>query len=204
VAEILVKFDEPIAAPSGRAYFAQAVGKEIEGGLWEGWLEFQAVYGEFDALASGRETTQPNRKNLEYWAQGLSKVYLEGALDRAISLAEPPRESRPIEDEPSLFTGPADRGAPPTPAAAAASATPRPILDPFQVYAQGEEILRRELNALSRDHIESIAMAYRIGASTAAGISATSRADLIDAIVGAAQGDQVRGTPDSGAARADL
>jgi hypothetical protein len=40
MAEILVKFDEPIGAPSGEAYFAQAVGREVAGGLWEGLMEF--------------------------------------------------------------------------------------------------------------------------------------------------------------------
>lgn len=197
MAEILVKFDEPIAVPGGKAYFAQAVGKEVEGGLWHGWIEFQAVVAEPDALASGRETTQPNRTNLEYWAQGLTRIYLEGALARAISLTESPRETPPMDAEPSLFSRPADRDR-------TLSASPRPILDPFQVYAQGEEILRRELTALSRDHIESIAIAYRIGASAASGINQTSKADLIDAIVTTVRGSQARGTPDSGEYRPEI
>src|SRR5688572_20968462 len=114
MAEILVKFDEPIAAPSGNTYFAQAVGKEVDGGLWDGWLELQSVGDGLDAVASGRETTQPNRKNLEYWAQGLTKVYLEGALGRAISLAEPTRERSPVEAEPSRFPEPASRASTPS------------------------------------------------------------------------------------------
>jgi len=202
VAEILVKFDEPIAAPGGKAYFAQAVGVEVEGGLWQGWLEFQAVIGEPDALASGRETTQPNRTNLEFWAQGLTKVYLEGALARAIWLAEPPREIPLKESEPSLFSAPASREA--TPPRAVPSASPRPILDPFQVYSQGEEILLRELSALSRDHVERIASAYRIGAAARSGINPASKADLIHAIVGAARDNQARGAPDSGRYRPEI
>ena len=195
MAEILVKFDEPIAASGGKAYFAQAVGKEVEGGLWHGWLEFQAVSDELDALPSGRETTQPNRTNLEYWAQGLTKIYLEGALARAISLTEPQRETPPMEAEPSLFSAPASREA--TPPRAVPAASPRPILDPFQVYSQGEEILRRELSALSRDHVERIAIAHRIGASARLGLNPASKADLIDAIVRAARDNQARGAPDS-------
>ena len=84
--EILVHFDEPIKDPSGRQYFAQAVGHERKDGLWEGWLEFIAVNEDAPAEGSGRETTQPNRADLEYWAQGLSRVYLQGALERAESL----------------------------------------------------------------------------------------------------------------------
>ncbi len=99
MAEVLVKFDEPIAAPSGKTYFAQVVGKEVDGGLWDGWLEFEGAQEGSDVLASGRETTQPNRKDVEYWAQGLSKVYLEGALNRAIFHAES-LESRETRAEP--------------------------------------------------------------------------------------------------------
>ena len=40
-----------------------------------------------DAVRSGRETTQPNLTDLEYWAQGLTPVYLEGALRRALEPA---------------------------------------------------------------------------------------------------------------------
>jgi hypothetical protein len=202
MAEILVKFDEQIVAPNGSTYFAQAAGKEVEGGLWHGWLEFQAVDDGLDALVSGRETTQPNRKNLEYWAQGLTKVYLEGALNRAISLAEPPTERAPMEEEPSLFAGPASRDF--SPASARGARSPHPILDPFEVYAQGEDILRRELHALSRGHIETIVAAYRIGISNPAAINAVSRDDLIDAIIGEVRAGQSRVTPDSGESEADL
>jgi hypothetical protein len=34
-------------------------------------------------LHTDRETSQPNRAALEYWADGLEPVYLEGALARA-------------------------------------------------------------------------------------------------------------------------
>jgi hypothetical protein len=202
VAEILVKFDEPIAGPGGKTYLAQAVGKEVEGGLWYGWLEFQTVGSEPDALASGRETTQPNRTNLEYWARGLTKVYIEGALARAIWLAEPPREIPLTEAEPSLFNAPARRDATSSPGVA--STVPHPILDPFQVYAQGEEILRRELTALSRDHVETIAIAYGIAASMASRIDQASKSDLIEAIVGTARGNRASRAPDSGEYRADI
>jgi hypothetical protein len=34
-------------------------------------------------LSTSRETTQPNRQALIYWATGLEPVYLEGAFERA-------------------------------------------------------------------------------------------------------------------------
>ena len=201
MAEVLVLFDEPIAAPSGKTYLAHAVGKEVDGGLWDGWLEFQGVDDGSDVLASGRETTQPNRKNIEYWAQGLTKVYLQGALGRAVSLAEPPRERPSIEPEAAQFSEPASRSAYPY--------SPRPlsrraILDPFQVYAQGEEILLRELRALSRDHLENIAAANGIGIQNPGGIKAASKEDLIGAIVGDARRAAIRPARDSGEARTSV
>ena len=201
MAEVLVMFDEPIAAPGGKTYLAHAVGKEVDGGLWDGWLEFQGVDDGSDVLASGRETTQPNRKNIDYWAQGLTKVYLEGALGRAISLAEPPQERPSIEPEAARFSEPASRSA--------SSISPRPlsrraILDPFQVYAQGEQILLGELRALSRDHLENIAAANGIGIHNPGGIKAASKEALIEAIVGDARRAAIRPPRDSGEAHTRL
>jgi hypothetical protein len=193
MAEILVKFDEPIAAVGGKTYFGQAVGREVEGGLWQGWLEFQSVGEESDPLASGMETTQPNRTNLEYWAQGLTRVYLEGALARAILLAEPPGERAPIDSNRSRFEEPRRRRE--SPSASGTPVPPHAILNPFQVYAQGEEILRRELNALSRDHIKSIVAAYRFDASNPDDVNSSSRSDLIEAIVGGVRSKEVRAAP---------
>ena len=84
MSEILVKFDEPIMNPRGDIYFAEAVGRQRqEDGLWEGWIQFEALDQSGGSISSMRETTQPNRTDLEYWAQGLSRVYLQGALARA-------------------------------------------------------------------------------------------------------------------------
>jgi hypothetical protein len=98
--EVLVKFDEPMSDPGGAMYFAQAAARQREDGLWEGWLEFIGLDESARSICSDRETTQPNRADLEYWAQGLTRVYLQGALARAGSCAEPAqRES--IQSEPT-------------------------------------------------------------------------------------------------------
>jgi hypothetical protein len=83
MAETLVKFDEPITDSRGARYFAQAMGVKRDDGLWAGWLEFLPVDENSESLRSGRETTQPSRDTLVYWADGLSRVYLSGALERA-------------------------------------------------------------------------------------------------------------------------
>ena len=82
--EVLVKFDEPIPRSDGALYFAQAVTRRRDDNLWEGCLEFTPVDGG-ESVRSGRETTQPNRNAVMYWAQGLTRVYLMGALERALS-----------------------------------------------------------------------------------------------------------------------
>jgi hypothetical protein len=100
MSDLLVRFDEPITDPVGAKYFAQAVGREREDGLWEGWLEFTAARVGSPAIDSGRETTQPNRADLEYWAQGLTKAYLQGALIRAQSPTEAIRKDRSARETP--------------------------------------------------------------------------------------------------------
>jgi hypothetical protein len=109
-----------------------------------------------------------------YWATGLTRVYLEGALSRAL---DPVRrlESVEIDVEPA-FDGPA-----PLAGSADAALVPRAVLDPFEVYAQGEHVLRQELSALDLDHLQAIVQAYGL----AGGAGAQSRVPevLIEYIV---------------------
>ena len=178
MSEVLVRFDEPIAGPDGRKYFALAVGKETPGGRWEGWLEFLLVDDSSEPLCSERETTQPNRRSLDYWAQGLTRVYLQGALGRAAT--PPTTPARRVQ------TGAPRRSAAPPrkPRIAGDSKNARPILDPYAVYAQGEHILRSELSALSRDQVETIVAAYGFSARRSPASSATpTGSDLVDTVV---------------------
>jgi hypothetical protein len=48
-----------------------------------GWLEFHSADAKQPAMLTEQETSQPNRTALEYWADGLEPVYLEGAFARA-------------------------------------------------------------------------------------------------------------------------
>jgi hypothetical protein len=84
MSEILVKFDEPIPRHDGKPYVVQAMTRKRDDNLWEGWLVFTPVNEGGEPVASGRETTQPNRDAVMYWAQGLSRVYLMGALERSL------------------------------------------------------------------------------------------------------------------------
>ena len=137
MAEELVDFTARIRGADGREYFPRAFGDIADDGLWEGWIEFIPVAGG-PPIRTGRETEQPNRNDLMYWAQGLTTVYLEGALDRAY---RDPNKRLIVEQ---LF------------------GSTVAVLDPFAVYAEGEQTLRSQLAALSRDHLENIVDAYRL------------------------------------------
>lgn len=172
MAEVLVRFTELVQDDTGTSYQPQASGAIGSDGLWKGWIEFIGENGQ--ALRSPRETTQPNRDALVYWAEGLTATYLEGALRRALhALLEP--VARVSIPEASLFSGPASTSpaaVPPPPA--------RPVLDPFTTLAQGERLLRQQLSALSRDHLLAVISGYALPIEVNA--STTDR-ELIDEIV---------------------
>ena len=152
MAEVLVEFDAAFRGPDGQRYTPRACTRVADDGRWEGWLEFSDL-DTGEVIRSGRETTQPSRADTMYWATGLTRVYLEGALVRALA---PTRRAEPahVDVEPTF-----DRPAPPF-AAIEGSAVPRAVLDPFEVYAQGERVLRQELSALDIDHLRAIVRAY--------------------------------------------
>jgi len=82
MAEVLVSFDQPVRDQLGE-YHARAVGRLADDGMWEGWIEFAPLDGGGEVLLTGVESRQPERVHLEYWATGLTPVFLEGALNRA-------------------------------------------------------------------------------------------------------------------------
>jgi hypothetical protein len=88
MAEVLVEFDNTWKGPDDKQYEARACGRGRDDGLWEGWLEFTPSDGS-DVIATERETTQPNRPDMLYWATGLTYAYIDGALAR--SLRPPPK-----------------------------------------------------------------------------------------------------------------
>ena len=170
MAEVFVRFTEPIRSSDGRDYSAQACGGVADDGLWEGWIEFAAVGGSL--MRTPRETEQPNRADLLYWAEGLSVAYLEGALRRAIDAATV-QPVAPTVTEPSAFAGPARVGSP-------QPIRQHSVLDPFATYTQGEGVLRQQLSALSRDHLLALIDAYQLDIANG---DYPSKNDLIERIV---------------------
>ncbi|HET8675423.1 MAG TPA: hypothetical protein VFO63_06550 [Blastocatellia bacterium] len=81
MAEMIQQYVEKIESPSGTSYDVFAYGQPRSDGNWEGWIEFHSAGGR--VLRTARETTQPNRAALVYWASGLEPLYFEGAFARA-------------------------------------------------------------------------------------------------------------------------
>jgi hypothetical protein len=182
VHEVLVQFDEPIRSDDGVPYMACVHGRESPDRRWEGWIEFEAwrgAEGVSEAIgrcSTGVETVQPNRRDLEYWVTGLTRVYLQGALVRAMRRTPENREAASVAGFRRNGESAHQR---------MSARMPRAILDPFAVYAQGESVLRQELGALSADHLRSVAAAFGIASPETA--MTLGGGELIDSIVGAAR-----------------
>jgi hypothetical protein len=173
VAETLLQFPRPIAAPDGTLYEARACGSAMAANMWQGWIEFVPLDGGAP-VRSPRETTQPNRTDAEYWATGLTDVYLEGALRRAL---EPPVSVPTPPPQPSVFARPASTA----PTSADVGGTS--ILDPFSVYEKGEALLRKQLAALSAWHLVNIVREYELSDLPVETLNAMPGVELIDVIV---------------------
>ena len=174
MAEVLVEFADPVADEHGNTYTARACGSEMPDGLWQGWIEFVPL-GPGEPVRSGRETTQPNRSDAIYWATGLTYVYLEGALRRALNPLV-----RPVQRDiaPPLFDTPA-------PPAAAAGGAVESVLNPFSVIRKGEPLLRRQLAALSPWHLVNIIQDYKLSALSSDELNAMSAAEMVELIIAA-------------------
>jgi hypothetical protein len=148
--------------------------------MWEGWIEFVPLARTSSPVRSRRESTQPSRESLVYWATGLTPIYLKGALERASFEPAPKRSPRRVAP---LFDGPAPEPEPAPPTVA--STSPPAILDPFDVYAQGEDILIRQLDALDTARLRDIVRAYELLSANDA--ETATRLDLATAIITAAR-----------------
>ena len=173
MAEVLASFSTPVTDQFG-SYYPRAVGRLAPDNMWEGWIEFVPVSGG-QPLRSSRETTQPNRTDAEYWATGLTMVYLEGALNRALN---PP--VRKVVTKPHAMFDEPSRG---ITVSTLPNATQDAILDPFSVYEKGEKLLRQELGALATWHLVNIARAYELSDEPAAVLNALPATRLVEIIV---------------------
>lgn len=187
MAETLLEFDDVFRGMDGRSYVARVCGRGREDGLWEGWIEFVASD---NVVRTGRETTQPSRDTLVYWATGLTAGYLDGALLRTLRPTPEPahahaRPVAPVYDEPA----PSPLSVPRPPLSPPAVAhPPRPVLDPFAVYAEGDHVLQGQLEALSEGQLRTIIRAYGLTEGSPVPLEALNRRQLAQHILGEVRG----------------
>jgi hypothetical protein len=81
MSELIHEIPNAFIGPAGVLYAVRVCGAERADGTWEAWLEFRPAAGLI--RRTERETSQPNRNAVAYWATGLEPVYLEGAFDRS-------------------------------------------------------------------------------------------------------------------------
>jgi hypothetical protein len=105
----------------------------------------------------------------------LTPVYLEGALNRA--LTRPPLVPT-APPQPSVFRSPA-----PSTAARAVEVSPSSVLNPFSVYEKGEALLRSQLAALSAWHLVNIAIEYELSDEPVERLNRLAAPSLIELIV---------------------
>jgi hypothetical protein len=185
MAEVLTVFDTPVSDELG-TYEARAVGRPAEKGMWEGWIEFVPASGTGDVLVTGVETTQPERSHLEYWAGGLTAVYLEGALRRART----PTTVRVRVTPTAASSAPAERRVAAVPGAQA----PAAVLNPFDIGERSLDVLSQELKALNGPRLLNIIAAYRLnpGGEDLSGMSDVQLARFIVVAVEAQLGLRAR------------
>jgi hypothetical protein len=174
MAEVIVEFDSEFVGPDGAVYRARACGTPRPDQMWEGWLEFVPAAAGVP-VRTGRETTQPNRDALMYWATGLTTTYIEGALERTVAQPLPRVGDHEVEATPA-FSAPAGVATP--------TGTATPVLDPFHVHTEGANVLRGQLEALNEDQLRTIALAYRIADRSE--LEVATRAEVISLIMVAA------------------
>ncbi|MCC7417271.1 MAG: hypothetical protein IT176_09015 [Acidobacteria bacterium] len=185
MAEVLAEFPKSVADDRGTRYRVRACAAPAsDGRAWQCWIEFAPLGGGL-ALRTTRETMQPNRRDAVYWATGLTPIYLEGALDRAL---RPGALLHPRDPVPPAFEAPA----PASRVASGFAAAQQAALDPFEIFErEGEPVLRRRLSALAPWRLVRIIRTYGL-ASASAESEPLPRAALAERIIDAVRDAHAR------------
>ena len=108
-AEVFHRIQEyALLSYDGRTYRPRVYGEPQPNGSWASWIVFFPL-DRSRAVATDRETTQSTLESLAVWAAGLTPVYLEGALVRALELAEEPLILATLEEAEYAALEDADR-----------------------------------------------------------------------------------------------
>lgn len=171
--ELVLDLEPAVTAENGLLHRATVVARAAPDGHWNAWLEFVSPDSQ-DVLRTGIETHQATEIDLHHWATTLSDVYLRGALDRALaSAAETVAHRRAVAQAANEKRG-----------------VVAPI-DPFELFALGEHVLRRELQLFRRATLLALIINYDLN-PRALDLSKFTKEQLVTFIVTAVEVQQAR------------
>ncbi len=81
---LLQEFERQLTGSDGERYAILLYGRSRPEDTWQGWLVF-VRQRDNRRFATPVETTQPNAEAIIYWSSGLTDVYFERALQRAMA-----------------------------------------------------------------------------------------------------------------------
>lgn len=171
--ELVLDLEALVTAEDGREYRASVIARPAADGHWNAYLEFVARDSQ-DVMRTDIETHQATEADLHHWATMLGDVYLRGALDRALA-------------------SPAETAAHRLAVAHAAVETRGVVapIDPFELFALGEHVLRRELQLFRRATLLALIINYDLN-PRAFDLSKFTKAQLVAFIVTAVEVRQAR------------
>ena len=195
MADVFMEFEATVRDESGREYIpAWACGRECLDGHWEGlagvcaarWRRGRSVGARDDATQSCRYRILGDRTDSD----------LPGGRARRalapVEVVERVLDLRPAYDEPAQPRRIVSVSGARLPRA-------RPVLNPFQVYEQGEDILRGQLAALDAPRLRDLIRGYSLSPGDTGELMRVSEAELADRII---MGVRTRMEPEAGASRA--
>ena len=83
VIHFLRQYPTLIESADGNLYRARAYATYEPEGVWHAWFGFFPLTEDAPILNTAPETAQTTLEAVAYWADGITAVYLEGALERA-------------------------------------------------------------------------------------------------------------------------
>jgi hypothetical protein len=142
MAEVIAELDYRVRDVD-REYFVNVVGQQTATDRWEAWLEFVPL-DDSGVLTTPTETHQVMHADVVRWAGALTERFIQGALARAVAAskasgARPVATPLHVTDVPTVTA-----------------------IDPFAIFALGDDALRLQLRSFTRTELLTIIDAHEL------------------------------------------